>query len=194
MTADPAIAEIAERIRSLREMCGYTVEEMSEAMGTTPEEYMNLESGSSDFGFTFLYRCARRLGVDIIELLTGRDPKLEGFSVVRTGEGLPIRRREGFSYFHLAPAFRSKIAEPFLVIAPYRADEQGARIALSSHEGQEMDYVLSGTMRFCHDGRTVDVGPGDTLYYDSGKSHGMFATSEQGCVFLAIVMNRGTGQ
>lgn len=194
MTADPAIAEIAERIRSLREMCGYSAEEMADATGTSVEEYIRLESGCSDFGFTFLRGCARRLGVDMIELLTGSGPRLGGFSAVRSGEGLPIRRREGFSYFHLASAFRSRIAEPFLVHAPYHAEEQDAPIPLSSHEGQEMDYILSGTMRFCHDGRTVEVGPGDTLYYDSGKGHGMIATSEQGCVFLAVVMDRGTRQ
>lgn len=190
MDAAPKIPEIAERICALRELCGYTQEEMAEATGVTAEDYARLESGTEDFGFTFLYKCAEKLGVDIVEIITGSNPKLSGFSVVRSGQGLPIKRRAGFTYYHLAPTFKDKISEPFLVFAPYIAEEQDAPILLSRHEGQEMDYIISGTLRFSHDGRVVDVGPGDTLYYDSGKGHGMIATSREGCTFLAIVMRR----
>lgn len=187
----PKIPEIAERIRALREMCGLTAAEMADATGVPVEEYERLETGDSDFGFTFLYKCAEALGVDIIEIITGHDPKLSGFTLVRSGEGLPIKRREGFTYYHLAPTFKDKIAEPFLVYAPYIAEEQDAGIRLSTHDGQEFDYIISGGLRFVHGGRTVDVGPGDSLYYDSGKGHGMIATSREGCTFLAIVMRRG---
>lgn len=194
MDTTPKIPEIAERIRALREMCGYSPEEVAEASGVTPEEYARLEAGEADFGFTFLYKCAEKLGVDIIEIITGTNPRLSGFTIVRSGDGLPIKRREGFTYYHLAPTFKDKISEPFLVFAPYIAAEQDSEIALSRHEGQELDYVLSGTLRFSHDGRVVDLGPGDTVYYDSGKGHGMIATSREGCTFLAIVMRRGAAE
>lgn len=190
MEAAPKIPEIAERIRALREMCGLTPDEMAEATGVSADEYGRLESGSEDFGFTFLYKCADRLGVDMIEIITGSNPRLSGFTLVRSGEGLPIKRREGFTYYHLAPTFKDKVSEPFLVYAPYIPEEQDADIALSRHEGQEFDYIISGTLRFSHDGRVEDVGPGDSLYYDSGKGHGMIATSREGCTFLAVVMRR----
>ncbi len=190
MDTAPKIPEIAERIRALRDMCGFTPEEMAEATGVTVDEYERLESGSEDFGFTFLYKCADKLGVDMIEIITGSNPRLSGFTLIRSGEGLPIKRREGFTYYHLAPTFKDKISEPFLVYAPYIPEEQDAEIHLSRHEGQEFDYIISGTLRFSHDGRTEDVGPGDSLYYDSGKGHGMIATSREGCTFLAVVMRR----
>lgn len=193
MTTDPKIPEIAERICALREMCDFTQEEMAEATGVDVDEYISLESGERDFGFTFLYKCAEKLGVDLIEILTGSNPHLTDFTIVRAGQGLPIKRREGFNYYHLAATFKNKISEPFLVQAPYFESEQDKPIHLSHHEGQEMDYILSGTLRFSHEGRTVDVGPGDTLYYDSGKGHGMIATSKEGCTFLAIVMKREDG-
>ena len=188
MSSTPRIPEIAERIRALREMCGFTEAEMAEATGVPEAEYIRMESGNADFGFTFLYKCAEKLGVDIIEIITGSNPRLTDFSIVRSGEGLPIKRREGFSYYHLAPTFKNKISEPFLVHAPFIPEEQNRDIELSHHRGQEYDYILSGTLRFSHEGRVVDVGPGDSLYYDSGKGHGMIATSREGCTFLAIVM------
>lgn len=190
MDLDKGVTGMAERIRALREICGFSEEEVAESSGVAIEEYRAIESGESDFGFTFLYRCAEKLGVDIVDIITGDSPRLSGFSVVRSGEGLPISRREGFTYLHLAPAFKDKIAEPFLVTAPFREEEQDRDIVLSRHEGQELDYIISGTLRFSHEGRIVDVGPGDTLYYDSGRGHGMIATSPEGCVFLAVVMRR----
>jgi len=187
---DPRIPEIAERIRALREICGFETAEMAEATGVTEEEYIQLESGENDFGFTFLFKCAEKLGVDMIEIITGSNPHLTDFTITRSGTGLPIKRREGFSYYHLAATFKDKMAEPFLVKAPFIQEEQNKEIHLSHHEGQEFDYILSGTLRFSHEGREVDVGPGDTLYYDSGKGHGMIATSPEGCVFLAIVLKK----
>ncbi len=187
---DPRIPEIAERIRALREMCDLTTDEMAEATGVTVQEYEQLESGEQDFGFTFLYKCAERLGVDMIEIITGSNPHLTDFTMVKAGTGLPIKRRAGFTYYHLAATFRNKMAEPFLVQAPFIPEEQDREIHLSRHEGQEFDYIISGSLRFSHEGRTVDLGPGDALYYDSGKGHGMIATSPEGCTFLAVVLKR----
>lgn len=187
---DPRIPEIAERIRALREICGFEPEEVAEATGVSLDEYLAMESGTRDFGFTFLYKCAEKLGVDMIEIITGSNPHLTDFTMTKAGTGLPIKRRAGFNYFHLAATFKNKIAEPFLVQAPYIEEEQNAEIALSHHEGQEFDFILSGNLRFSHEGRIVDLGPGDSLFYDSGKGHGMIATSKEGCTFLAVVLKK----
>ena len=50
--------------------------------------------------------------------------QLDGvLTVVRRGEGMPIRRRAGFEYQHLAYLLRGRMCEPFLVKAPYRKEE-----------------------------------------------------------------------
>ena len=182
------IAEVATRIRTLREDLGISTAQMAEATGRTVEQYEAQEAGSEDPSFTFLYKAALRLGVDVIELLTGESPHLSNYSIVRKGEGLHIRRREGFEYLHQAPFFKNKFCEPFIVTAPYREEEQGKPIHLSRHRGQELDYVISGRLRFAYEGRVEELGPGDTLLYDSGRGHGMIATGGEPCVFLAIVM------
>lgn len=152
------------------------------------EEYLAAEDGKSDFTFTFLYNCAQAFGVDIIELLTGEAPHLSFYSIVRKGEGLshqPPRR------LHLQPPglplFR-KIAEPFLVTAPFSQEEQEKPIHLSQHDGQEFDFVLSGQLKVQMEDHTEYMGPGDAIYYDSGHAHGMIATGGEDCVFLAVVM------
>jgi len=184
---DAKIGEIAERIRALRDATGYTTEEMAKAAGITEEEYIHLENGKRDLTFTFLYKCADKFGVDIIELLTGENPHLTGYTGVRSGKGLPMKRREGFEYRHLASNFKNKTAEPFIVNAPFKKDELTS-IPMSTHTGQEFNYILKGKLRFAYDGHTEDLGEGDSVYYNSSKKHGMAALSEDGCTFLAVVL------
>jgi len=187
------IAEVVTRIRTLREDLGISAAQMAEATGRTVEQYEAQEAGSEDLSFTFLYKAAQRLGVDVIELLTGESPHLKNYSIVRKGEGLHIRRREGFEYLHQAPFFKNKFCEPFIVTAPYIEDEQNRPIHLSRHRGQELDYIISGRLRFAHEDRVEELGPGDTLLYDSGRGHGMIATGGEPCVFLAVVMKPADG-
>lgn len=185
---EPNIKEVAGRIRALREDTGLTMQEMAEATGRSLSEYEAQESGEHDLSFTFLYKCANRLGVDVIDLLTGEAPHLSGYSLVKAPDGLSIKRRAGFEYLHKAPHFKNKLAEPFLVTAPYLPEEQDAPIHLSYHAGQELDYIISGRMRFAYEDHVEELGPGDVLMYDSGRGHGMIATGGEPCVFLAIVM------
>ena len=188
---EPDIKEVVNRIRSLREDCDISLEEMAKATGRSAEEYAAQESGEQDLSFTFLYKCATVLGVDVIELLTGEAPHLTGYEITRPGDGLVIKRRAGFEYLHQAPFFKNKLAEPFIVTAPCIEAEQDAPIHLSYHEGQELDYVLSGKLRFAYEDHVEELCAGDFVYYNSGRGHGMVATGGEPCVFLAIVLKPG---
>ena len=66
------LREVAARIKELREISGFTVEQMAEKTEVSVEEYRILEQGVKDFGFTFIYKCAAAFGVEIKDLLEGR--------------------------------------------------------------------------------------------------------------------------
>ncbi|MDR1422633.1 MAG: cupin domain-containing protein [Coriobacteriales bacterium] len=188
----PDIQEVARRIRSLRDDLDLSLAEMAEATGRSVEEYEAQESGEHDLSFTFLFKCANRFGVDVIELLTGEAPHLSSYELTRAGDGLSIRRRVGFEYLHQAPFFKDKFCEPFVVTAPYQAEEQDAPIHLSRHRGQELDFIISGKLRFAYEDHIEELEAGDCLYYDSGKGHGMVAIGGEPCVFLAVVLKPPT--
>ena len=180
--------EIAQRIKSLREDCEISAEEMAEKTGRSVEEYLAQESGEHDLTFTFLHKCASVLGVDVVEIITGESPHLSGYSLVRAGEGVSINRRSGFEYLHKAGHLKNRLCEPFLVTSPYLEEEQDKPIHLSYHKGQEFDYIISGHMRFAYEDHIEELGPGDTLLYDSGRGHGMIAIGGEPCVFIALVL------
>jgi len=184
------IKEVATRIKETRLICEISEEEMAVCTGVSVDTYRALESGSLDMTFTFIYKCAARFGIDTTDLLKGESPTLEEYSITRAGGGLPIARRKGFRYNNLAPLFKNKVAEPFRVLARYNPDEANAPIKLSHHEGQEYNYIISGKLKVSIDGREEILLPGDSIYYDSSKPHGMVAY-EGDCEFLAIVISSG---
>ena len=63
------LAEVAERIRTMREIIGLSEEEMAQRTGVTLEEYRSFESGEHDFSFTFIFKCAERFGIDPTDLI-----------------------------------------------------------------------------------------------------------------------------
>ena len=181
-------ADIAARIRSLRADNDFSAEDMALATGRSVDEYLRQESGEQDLTFTFIFKCARKLGVDVVELLTGESPHLKYYSIIRANEGLPIDRHRDFNYIHKAPYFKGRLVEPFLVTVPYQPESQHEDIHLSYHTGQELDYVIKGHLRFSFEGRIEEVGPGDTLLYDSGRGHGIIAIGGEDALILAVVI------
>ena len=107
------LCEVAQRIKTLREIMGITPEDMAQKTGLTTENYLKYESGQVDFSFTFIYKCANNLNVDPTDLIKGESPTLSNYTLTRSGEGLPITRREGCKYLNMAPLFKQKTAEPF---------------------------------------------------------------------------------
>lgn len=87
------IKEVAQRIRALRESVGLTPEEAAAKTDVSTEEYLAYESGSKDFSFTFIYKLANAMGVEITDIMEGESPKIDSYDLIRKGEGLPIARR-----------------------------------------------------------------------------------------------------
>jgi len=180
-------AMIAERLKWARNLSDISVAEMAKATDVTPEVYIKLESGECDFSFTFLYKCAKRLGIDISELVSGSNPTLSFYNLTRKGEGMPIKRHSEFEYRHIAPYLKNRMSEPFVVTAKYDPFLECTPIALTTHSGQELDYVISGVLKVQLDDHIEFLREGDSIYYDSSHRHGMIAAGGSDCVFLAVV-------
>lgn len=188
------IIEIAERIKGLREDLGISIGEMAKIVEMAEEEYKDCESGKQDFSFTFLYKAAARLGVDISELITGNSPTLSVYTHIKKGNGLRIERRKGLKYQSLAYLFKHRNAEPFIVEAVYDEAADKGDIVQRGHEGQEFDYIVSGSLRVKIDDHEFVMAEGDSVYYDASHRHGMVATKGETCVFLAVIMNEHNGR
>ena len=183
-----ALSSTLERLKGLRTQLGISVEEMAEVAGVTPAKYTAVESGETDLSFTFLYKCAIRFGVDLADIVTGETPRLSGYALSRSGDGMPIKRREGFEYTHVAHLLKDRLAEPFVVTAKYSKTFENSPISLTSHGGQELNFVLDGTLKVQIDDNIEILQPGDSLFYNARKKHGMVALGGKDCKFLSVVI------
>ena len=173
------LKEIAMRLKTLRQIMDVTEEEMAEVCGVTLDEYRSYERGEKDFSFSFIYNAANRLGVDVVDLMSGDSPKLSNMCVVRKGKGFKINRRQAYDYQHIAYTFRNKKVEPL-------PDEEVP--VLHEHEGQELNFVIEGSMEFYLGSTTTVLSAGDSVYFNSGIPHAMRALNGERVQFLAVVM------
>ena len=172
----------------MREISGFSIEDMAKQVDVTAEEYAIYETGTVDFPFTFLHKCAAVFGIEITDILEGHSPRLRSYTVTRKGDGQLTAKEDGINITNLAPMFVKKIAEPYRVKYEYSEEQQGKPIHLATHSGQEFDFVLSGKL-------LVQVGmhkelleQGDCIYYDSSTPHGMIAVGGEDCEFCAVVL------
>ena len=89
------LLEVVIRIRELREIMGYSTQDMARLTGVSEEQYLDYERGALDLPFTFLHKCARALGVELIQLLEGQSARLSSYSVTRRGMGLVTASEDG---------------------------------------------------------------------------------------------------
>ena len=89
------IRELAERIQALRDACGYTEEEVAEAIGIDVEAYKGYETNAANVPISVIYSLAKLYNVDFSEIMTGTSAKLRTYQVVRKGEGQNADRYPG---------------------------------------------------------------------------------------------------
>ena len=186
---DYKIQEMAARIKELREIQNLTVEQMAKKTDVTVDEYKSCEAGKSDLNFAFIYRCAMALSVNVTDIIEGYSPNLKNYSVTRAGFGQKVAQAHGMTYYNLAYAFQNRIAEPLYVRSVYDENAQNNDIELTTHEGQELDIVVEGNLMVQVGEHKEILGPGDSIYFDSDKPHGMIAVNGKDCIFYAIVLN-----
>lgn len=181
---DEKIKAIAARMKTLREVCDCSAETICKELNIDSGTYNSYEEGSVDIPIGFLYCFANYFKVELVALLTGDEPKLHDFSIVRAGKGLEVERCKPYKYANLAYNFSDKKAEPFLVTVSPNDDD----LVQSSHEGQEINYVVDGKLMVKIEDHEIVLGKGDCLYFHCSKKHGMKAMDGKDAKFLAIII------
>ena len=182
------LMEVAERIREMREISGFSVEEMAEKTEVSVSEYKAYENGTVDFPFTFIHKCALAFGLGITDILEGESARLKSYTVTRRGGGRQTAEEEGISIVNVAPMFKNKIAEPYFCKYDYNEELQTKPIHLTKHAGQEFDFVLSGKMKIQIGNNFEELAAGDSIYYNSSTPHGMIAIGGEDVKFIAIIL------
>jgi transcriptional regulator with XRE-family HTH domain len=177
---------IVDRIKGIREIAGISTESLANDLSMTKEQYLKYESGNIDIPVSLLYKIAQLINIDLSVLLSGENPKLHVYCVVRDGKGLSVERNKRHKYESLAFNFINKKAEPFMIII--EPDILDVALELTSHPGQEFDYVLEGCLMINIDGHEVILNEGDSIYFDSSYKHALKALNNKKVKLLAVAI------
>ncbi len=176
------INEIAQRIKELREVCGYSAEELAKELGVDVKEYEKYEE-TGDIPISTIYHIANKFNVDFTEIVTGVRAKLDTYHLIRKGNGKDVSRFPGYRYEDLAFRYSHKIMQPLLVtLEP--SDEPAA---LVTHSGQEFNMVLEGTIILTFDDTEIELSAGDCIYFNPTYPHGQKCAGDTAAKFLTVI-------
>ncbi len=180
--------EVAQRIKEMRDISGFTVEEMAEKTEVSVEQYLIYEAGKIDLPFSFIHKCALAFDIGLTDLLEGHSAVLTSYTVTRKGKGQTTASENGIEIKNLAPKFRKRLSDPYMVRYEYSAELENKPIHTTTHAGQEFDLVISGKLKVKIGNHEEILEEGDSIYYNSSTPHGMVAVDGRDCVFLAMIM------
>lgn len=150
-----------------------------------------LEAGELVPSLAPLMKIARALGVRLGTFLD--DEQQQAPVIVRAGHSDSVvrfsdnqRAREGsaLDFFSLGAGKSDRHMEPFII--DVRLPESDHH-ELSSHEGEEFIYVLSGRIELLYGSSTHQLMAGDSIYYDSVVPHHLHAVGDADARILAVV-------
>ena len=177
------IREVAARIKELREICGYEIEEFAEKLDVNVETYIEYEESGLDIPISVIYEIAKLCQVDFSEILTGTSAKLRTYQVVRNGEGQTADRYPGYEFKDLAYLYANTHMQPFLVTL-----EPSDKVAsLVTHSGEEFNLVLEGTMILTFDDTEIVLNKGDSIFFNPKYPHGQRCGSDVPAIFLTMI-------
>ena len=180
------VKQIAQRLVGLREAEDMTAETLAKTIGVPIENYKKYENGEEDIPVSVLYDVAGHFGLELTELLSGSAPKLKIYSHIKSGKGLDVSRKREYAYQNLSYNFANAHSEALLVTVP--VSEKDEPMAITSHHGQEFNYLLEGRLEIKINDSTIIMEPGDSLYFDSGYPHGMKALDGKTAKFVCVIM------
>lgn len=182
---EDSIKQIGERLKGLRDVLDIPAEEMAELCHISVEQYEKMEAGESELSVANLQKIAKHYNVSLDVLMFGEEPHMNSYFLTRKGQGLHIARRKAYNYESLASGFRGRTADPFIVtVEPKPAD---APKEMNSHNGQEFNMVLEGTMELTIGNKVLTLNEGDSIYFDATQPHGMRALGGKEVRFFAII-------
>ncbi len=175
------VLQIPQRLRELRDILDISKEELAESVGVTAEEYEKFESGEKDIPISTLYKLAAKMNVDMSVLLFGDEPRMDSYTIMRKGDGVPVERYEGYSFLNLAFNFKNRTMEPMIVTL--EPDISAAPVA---HGGQEFNFVLEGTVKVIIGSSEHILHEGDSVYFNPRVPHGQYAVDGK-AKFLTVI-------
>ncbi|VTU38221.1 anaerobic benzoate catabolism transcriptional regulator [Variovorax sp. PBL-H6] len=164
----PAFQSVGPRIKALRRLRNMTVEELADAVGVHKAHVSRLEHGLKTPSIHMLARLAKALGTSMGNLV-GETLDKADIKITRGADLAPGHAAEEPAAHRFAPLLHGNSVSAFEAFIIYPGQSGGSLQA--QHEGQEMLYVLAGTIDVIFPERTERLQAGDCIHFPGYLNH-----------------------
>ncbi len=198
-SAGPAVgaSAIGNRMREERLRQNIGVRELARRVGVSASLISQVELGRASPSVGTLYAIVNVLGLSLDSLLldeatapmpAARAPAAGVEPVVRRGGGQVIQLAAGVTWERLTPPEPQDV--DFVSVVYEVGGESCPADSLMRHSGTEYGYVLAGHLKITVGFETYELGPGDSITFESTMPHRLFNTGEQKVEAIWFVVGR----
>jgi transcriptional regulator with XRE-family HTH domain len=181
--------EVGQELRAHREARGLSLRELARRLSISPSALSQIETGKSRPSVSTLYSIVTELGISLDELFGGREaPPRPGGRPPAAGPAAAaepradamgrVQRADSRHAIDLQSGVRWErlTAQPdpeadFLYVVYDVGGSSSQNDLFMRHAGREYGLVLSGTLEVTVGFDTYEVGPGDSISFDSTIPH-----------------------
>ena len=181
---------IYRKIRQLRQKRNKTIQELSIKTGLTPGYLSKIENSEKPPPIPTLTKIAYALNVHISYFFEENGNGESDLSIVRKKERKEIigdYTSLGYSYEAVIKKRSNDAIKPLIITLPNNVDPE--KIPYNFHDGEEMIYVLEGSLNFHYGDESYQVAEGDCIYFESSVPHKVISTADNQTVKILSVLS-----
>ncbi|BBO77042.1 DNA-binding protein [Desulfosarcina widdelii] len=178
--------DIGQRIKTIRESKGISLDELSHMTGFEVELLASIENCEVQPQLGTAIKLSKALDSAFGRLVSGVGEKL--YAITRKGDQKIVSRstsqkgkKQAYTYRSLAPEVKGRHMESLIVQLEEAPDQQR-----SVHDGEEFIYVLEGAVSLDIGDDHFNLEPGDSAYYLSTTPHLIAAASGQATILAVL--------
>ena len=159
--------QLATRLRERRRELGMTLKSVADAAGLSVGFISQIERGITVPSLSSLVSVSRVLDVNVGDFLTSQ-PQPDEDEVLTKHSQRPVFAvsESSFTYERLSSSFPGHVLRSVIIHEP-----PGYRSEPIAHEGEEMMFVLDGTITVEIDGERTILEKGDSVHFPSSRVH-----------------------
>ena len=184
--SDAEHEDIGQRIKTIRQAKGLSLEDLSHMTGFEVELLASIENCEVQPQLGTAIKLSKALDSAFGRLVSGVGEKL--YAITRKDDQKIVSRstsqkgkKQAYTYRSLAPEVKGRHMESLIVQLEEAPDQER-----SVHDGEEFIYVLEGVVSLDIGDDHFDLEPGDSAYYLSTTPHLIAAASGQ-AIILAVL-------
>ena len=182
----PGVDPIGQRIRSLRTQKGLSLGDLSHVTGFDEDFLEKIEANEIQPQLGTVMKLSKALEAAFGKIIGGAGSK--PYAITRRNERKVISRstsKKGrkhlYTYKSLAPEVEGRHMEALIVQLEVDPDPE-----MSVHGGEEFIFVLDGVVTLRIGDETVELEPGDSVYYLSSTAH-VISAKEGKATIIAVL-------